>query len=69
MKESYELNQIKEELHEVRQELRIQNMLSILKLAMRVFTRDEVVKMLSKIEENPNKKFSELVDEILMEWR
>ena len=69
MKESYELNQIKEELHEVRQELSIQNMLSILKLAMRVFTRDEVVKMLSKIEENPNKKFSELVDEILMEWR
>lgn len=69
MKESYELNEINEELHEVKQELRIQNLITILKLTMRVFTRDEVVKMLSKIEENPNKKFSELVDEILMEWR
>lgn len=69
MKDSYELNEIKEELQEVKQELRIQNLITILKLTMRVFTRDEVVKMLSKIEENPNKKFSELVDEILMEWR
>ena len=69
MKDSYDLNQINEELHEVKQELRIQNLITILKLTMRVFTRDEVVKMLSKIEENPNKKFSELVDEILMEWR
>ncbi|MBQ9024785.1 MAG: hypothetical protein IJ104_00750 [Methanobrevibacter sp.] len=69
MKESYNLNQIKKELQEVKQELRIQNMLTILKLTMRAFTRDEVVKMLTKIEENPDKKFSELVDEILMKWR
>ena len=69
MKESYNLNQIKKELQEVKQELRIQNMLTILKLTMRAVTRDEVVKMLTKIEENPDKKFSELVDEILMKWR
>ena len=69
MKESYELNKINEELHGVKQELRIQNMITILKLTMRAFTRDEVVKMLTKIEENPDKKFSELVDEILMKWR
>ena len=65
MKDSYDLNQIKEELHEVRQELRIQNMLSILKLTMRTYRGRDIVKILAKIEENPNKKFSKLIDELL----
>jgi len=37
MKESYELNEINEELRGVKQELRIQNMLSILKLTLRTY--------------------------------
>ena len=68
MKESYELNKINEELHEVRQELRIQNMLSILKLTMRTYSSRDIVKILAKIEENPDKKFNELVNEILKRW-
>ena len=66
---NFELDEISKESKKIAQELRIQNMLTILKLTRQEFTRDEVVKMLSKIEKNPNKKFSELANEILMEWR
>ena len=65
MKESYELNEINEELRGVKQELRIQNMLSILKLTMRTYRGRDITKILAKIEENPDKKFNELVNEIL----
>lgn len=68
MKESYELNQIKEELHGVKQELRIQNMLSILKLTMRTYSSEDITKILAKIEENPDKKFNELVNEIFTRY-
>lgn len=68
MKESYDLNQIKEELHGVKQELRIQNMLSILKLTMRTYRGRDIVKILAKIEENPDKKFNELVNEIFKQY-
>lgn len=56
------------ELAKIRQELRIQNMLSILKLTMRTYTSRDIVKILAKIEENPDKKFNELVNEILKSW-
>ena len=68
MKESYELNKINEELHGIKQELRIQNMLSILKLTMRTYGSRDIVKILAKIEENPDKKFNELVNEIFNQY-
>lgn len=68
MKESYELNEINEELRGVKQELRIQNMLSILKLTMRTYRGRDIVKILAKIEENPDKKFNELVNEIFKQY-
>lgn len=52
------------ELEKIRQELRIQNMLSILKLTMRTYSSEDITKILVKIEENPDKKFNELVNEI-----
>jgi len=69
MKTEYELGEISKESKKIAQELRIQNILTILTLTMRVFTRDEVVKILTKLEENPDKKFSELANELLMKWR
>ena len=68
MKESYELNEINEELRGVKQELRIQNMLSILKLTLRTYRGRDIVKILAKIEENPDKKFNELVNEIFKQY-
>ena len=56
------------ELEKIRQELRIQNMLSILKLTMRTYGSRDIVKILAKIEENPDKKFNELVNEIFNQY-
>lgn len=56
------------ELAKIRQELRIQNMLSILTLTMRTYSGRDVANILAKVEENPDKKFNELVNEILREF-
>lgn len=50
---------------EIVQQLKIKNMINLLQLTMRPCTRTEMVEIIAKIEENPDKKFSELVDEIL----
>lgn len=68
MKDSYELNEINEKLCGVKQELRIQNMLSILKLTMRTYRGRDIIEILAKIEENPDKKFNELVNEIFKQY-
>lgn len=55
-------------LEQLKQELRIQNMITILQLTMRSYTSRDITKILAKVEKNPDKKFNELVNEILREF-